>query len=115
LKYNFDALSKYLMIIGALFLFDMHFRFLGIAIIGYALWRAFSKNRFRRNKELAAFENTLFVLKQKFFKLKKKADRSKNCKVFVCPNCSQKLRVPRKAGNITITCSRCRTKFKGKS
>jgi len=115
LKVNFDALSKYLIIVGAVFLLNKHFRIFGIALIGYAVWRGFSKNRFKRNRELIAFENSIFTLRQRFSKFKITANRSLKYKVFECPNCSQKLRVPRKKGNITITCSRCQTKFKVKS
>lgn len=115
MKVNFDLLSKYLMVIGAVFLLDSHFRIFGLALIGYAVWRGFSKNIFNRNKELRAFENLIITLRQRFFKYKMTINRSLKYKVFVCPNCSQKLKVPRKRGKVTITCSKCGTKFKAKS
>ena len=115
MKYNFDALSKYLMVIGAVFLLAKNFRLLGLVFIVYALWRGFSNNRFKRSQELAAFERMIFILKQKIYTLRTNFTGKKNYKVFICPNCSQKLRIPRRKGKITITCSRCQTKFKGKS
>ena len=39
----------------------------------------------------------------------------KTHKYFTCPNCRQKLRVPKGNGRITITCPKCKTQFKGKS
>ena len=115
MKYNFDVLSKYLIIIGAVFLLAKNLRLLGIIFIGYAIFRAVSKNRFKRNQELDAFERMMFLLRQKISTLKMNFTGRRNYKVFVCPNCSQKLRIPRKKGKLTITCSRCKTKFKGKS
>lgn len=115
MKADFDALSKYLIILGALLLLDRHFRIFGFIVVIYAIWRGFSKNKYKRRQELMAFESMLYSVRQSFYRLTAKLRSTKNYKVFTCPNCSQKLRVPRKKGNITITCSKCGTRFKGKS
>lgn len=112
---EFDALSKYLIILGALLLLDRHFRIFGLIVVIYAIWRGFSKNKYKRQQELMVFESLIYSARQKFYRLSAKIKASVNYKVFNCPNCFQKLRVPRRKGNITITCSRCGTKFKGKS
>mgnify|MGYP002357212828 CR=1 FL=1 len=115
MKAYFDALSRYLIIVGAIFLLDRHLRIFGAVIISYGLWRGFSRNRYKRHMELIAFENFIYNIRGTFNKFIIKMKNKKDYKVFVCPACSQKLRVPRKRGRVTITCSRCHTVFKGKS
>ncbi|MDT8717229.1 hypothetical protein IAI10_11225 [Clostridium sp. 19966] len=45
---------------------------------------------------------------------KNKLENGLKYKIFTCPSCSQKLRVPRGRGNIVIRCKRCGIEFKGK-
>ena len=42
-------------------------------------------------------------------------EQRKIYRYFVCPHCSQKVRVPRGKGKIEITCPKCRTEFIKKS
>lgn len=114
-SYGFDRFSKYLLIIGILLTTGRYISILGYAIIIYSLWRCVSKNKYRRHQELVSFENYLFTLKQKFYRSKASIKDNRQYKIFKCPNCSQKLRVPRKKGKLVITCKKCGTEFKGKS
>ena len=56
-------------------------------------------------------------LLQFWWKLKnKRANRTsreerRTYKVFICPTCKQKLRVPRGKGKISISCPKCGTSF----
>lgn len=115
MKINFDPLSKYLIIAGAIFLLDRHFRIFGLIVIGYSIWRALSKNQYKRQQELIAFRHSLQMFKNKFNYFTTKIKNKREYKIFPCPNCNQKLRVPRKVGKITITCSKCGNNFKAKS
>lgn len=116
-SYGWDFFSKYLVILGLLFILARNILglSLGLILIGWATWRSFSKNKSKRYKELHAFENYLFKIKQKLNSYKNKFQQNKNFKILTCPNCSQKLRVPRKKGSITVTCKKCNKKFEGKS
>lgn len=81
----------------------------------YYIYRTFSKNIFKRQQEnykYLAFKNST-LSKIKLYK--QKLENSKTHKYFKCPNCRQKLRVPRGYGKITITCPKCNTQFKRKS
>lgn len=46
---------------------------------------------------------------------KMEREQKKIYRFFVCPSCSQKVRVPRGKGRIEITCPKCRTAFIKKS
>lgn len=70
---------------------------------------------FSRNIDARQLENQKLL--QFWWKLKNgKANRPtreqrKNYKVFSCPTCKQKLRVPRGKGKISISCPKCGTSF----
>ena len=77
---------------------------LAMACLIYSFWRMLNKNYQKRYAENAKF--LAFVSKFKF-----NFQQNKTYKIFKCPNCKQKLRVPRGRGKIQITCSKCRTQF----
>lgn len=133
--YGFDMFSIFLILISFVCnIFDFT-RFLGIALILVAVYRAFSKDVYRRKMELAKFTayankilgkfgkqlprtlpsldlNNLSIL---FNQMKAKMAQNKNYKITKCPSCKQKLRVPRGKGKIVVTCKKCFTKFDSKS
>lgn len=114
-SYGFDRLSKYIFIAGALCFAIKYLSIIGLGLMGYSIWRSLSKNRYKRYEELQKFNDVLSAVKYKFNNRKEFIDNIAHYKIFICPNCSQKLRVPRKKGKITITCKKCGTQFKGKS
>lgn len=114
-SYGWDLLSKCLIMLGLLLTFTRYTIGLGLLVIFLAAFRSYSKNKSKRYKELLVFENLLIKTKQKLNLYKNKFQQNKDFKILACPNCSQKLRVPRKKGKITITCKKCNKKFEGKS
>jgi hypothetical protein len=110
-------LSKYLVMSGLLLTFTRYTIgiCLGLLLLIWGAFRSFSKNKSRRYKELLVFENFLIKIKQKLNLYKYKFQQNKDFKILTCPNCSQKLRVPKRKGSITITCKKCGKKFEGKS
>jgi hypothetical protein len=105
-SYGMDRLSKYLFIAGLILSLSRYTAIFSYVLIGYGAWRTFSKNKYKRYQELVLFEKVFS--KQAFENFRK-------YKVFKCPKCSQKLRIPRKKGRVTITCKKCGNEFKGKS
>lgn len=114
-SYGWDLLSKYLVILGMVLTFTRYTFGLGLILIVYSIYRSLSKNKNKRYNELRIFENSLFKMKQKLNLYKNKFEQNRNFKILTCPNCSQKLRIPRKKGSVTITCKKCGKKFEGKS
>lgn len=77
------------------------------AVLVVAVWRMFSRNIERRRKENLAFMNLVNKVKTWYYKTKANARQRKLYKVFRCPQCGQKLRVPRGKGKVSIKCSKC--------
>ncbi|MDP4088980.1 MAG: hypothetical protein Q8930_06875 [Bacillota bacterium] len=113
--YGMDRLSKYAFLTGAVLTATYYLSPLGIALMGYSTWRSFSKNKYKRYRELEALNRVLFSLKESVNNKRLALGGGSQYKIFKCPNCSQKLRVPRRHGRIVITCKKCGTEFKGKS
>jgi hypothetical protein len=114
-SYGVDKLTRYLFVVGLLFSFSRYTLPLGSVFVIYGTFRAISKNKYKRYQELALFQNFILKIEQKFYSYKASAQQRKNFKIFTCPTCSQKLRVPRKKGKVTISCKKCGNEFKGRS
>lgn len=81
-----------------------------IALFVYTYYRMFSKNISARYSE-----------NQKFLEWKRKILSGKNgyssrpkdptVRIFTCPTCGQKVRVPKGKGKISIHCPKCNTDF----
>ncbi|MEA4971375.1 MAG: zinc ribbon domain-containing protein [Candidatus Pelethousia sp.] len=98
------------------------FRLLALIFYGYAVFRIFSRNYAARQRELTGYlrlENKLRALWQRLRYghrnvINLNAERKK-FKYLTCPQCRQKLRVPRGKGKLRVTCTKCGCKFNAKS
>ena len=108
-RYGNDRLNQVLMIAALIFLVISLFGWKGCYLIallfmGYAYFRMFSRKISQRSAE-----NQWFLQKEQ--KIRTFFDQRKNYHIYKCPNCRQKLRVPRGKGKVEITCRKCGTKF----
>lgn len=116
-RYGVDRLNKHLqyfffiMLLLSVFTKNMVFYGLSILILVLLYFRTFSRQIYKRTQENLKYTRFLNKIKN-FFKRIKDLPKYKYVR---CPNCHQQLRVPRGKGNITITCSRCHTRFDAKS
>ncbi len=74
-----------------------------LGLLGLNLFRCFSRNIYKRQKENRRFLNF-------FTRLKDRQHR-----YFRCPGCRQRVRVPRGKGKISIRCPKCGNKFTKKT
>lgn len=132
-RYGFDKLSTLMLLIGVLLLLWRYTLSLGILLIGFALWRALSKDIVSRGNEALKFQNWLnrkfnlgnsysgsnhsynHGIKGSIDRIKGYFNDKRNFKILKCQRCGQKLRVPRGKGKITVTCKKCGYEFKAKS
>lgn len=120
-RYGVDQLGKMLSYVSlAVLLIATLFRWRFIYIIAlagiiYFYFRTFSKNHSARATENQAYMNFKYKVVIKFNNFKKGFADRKTHRIFKCPNCSQKIRVPKGKGKICIKCPKCRMEFIKKS
>ena len=80
-------------------LVDLVLTVLSYGLMFWAIFRAFSRNTYKRYQENRRYLRFIDQLK----------DREH--RYFECPRCRQPVRVPRGKGKISITCPKCKEQF----
>ena len=91
----------------------LHYVF--VLAVGIYVFRALSRNLGKRQVENQRFLAKTAGLRHKWSTWQGKARQNKQYKIFKCPSCGQKLRVPRGKGTVQITCRQCSTTFEKKT
>lgn len=116
-RYGMDNFSRFLLAVGVVCLFlSSLFR---VKVLNYVCWilliylyfRMFSKNVQKRCTENLAYERAKAKVKASFQEGLRVLRQAKTHRIFKCPQCEQKIRVPRGKGKIEITCPKCRHRF----
>lgn len=87
----------------------------GLLLVVYSYFRMFSRNIPKRYAENQKYLTTRYKTVAKWGLMKKHLAESKTHRFFKCPQCKQKVRVPKGRGKICITCPKCRKEFIKKS
>jgi DNA-directed RNA polymerase subunit RPC12/RpoP len=121
-RYGHDKLNYFIIIfamalsiVSALFFKGNPFISLfvyGLLIV--SMLRMLSRKASKRRKENDKFM-TLTRPFRSSYKLFKKNVTDKDHRYYQCPQCGQKVRVPRGRGKVEISCPSCRTKFSRRS
>ena len=82
-----------------------------LLLIAYAVFRMVSTDVNRRRKESMAFASKLGPARPWITNPAAALRNARTYKHATCPNCHQRVRVPRGKGHIRITCPRCKQKF----
>lgn len=124
-RYGLDSFSRCLLVIGLAAMAISSFgvggtvgtAFYGISwvVIGYCYFRVLSRNIQKRYAENQAFLARTYKIRGLFRKQKNKLLELRTHHIYKCPNCKQKIRVPRGKGKIEIRCPKCGTTFIKKS
>ena len=83
----------------------------GLAVIIYIYFRMLSKDIPRRYAENQAFLQQYYRLTGWFTGKKQSMERNKGYRIYKCPQCRQKVRVPKGKGKISIHCPKCSNDF----
>lgn len=119
-RYGNDQFNRFLMITAMVLLVlsvlgaDVCY-FLAVIIMVYAYFRMFSRQIYKRSGENQKYLQYEWKVKGWFRKKKSELKQLKTHHIYKCPNCKQKIRVPRGRGRIAITCRKCGHEFIKKS
>ena len=120
-RYGVDELSRFLsmssivLIVLELITRQFIFGVLFWAVFIYIYFRMFSRNYGKRQQENQKFLTARYKLKTKWYNFKRDMIQRKDYHIYKCPQCSQKIRIPRGKGKIAIRCPKCYTEFIKKS
>ena len=82
-----------------------------LAVIILLYFRMFSRNVNRRWQENQAYLRMQFYVSEYFKKLRFRFSEGRKYRIFKCPSCGQKVRIPRGHGRVSIHCPKCGTDF----
>ncbi len=120
-RYGTDELNGFLltiilvMVVCNLFIRSSFLVWIELLCLILSYLRMFSKNTGRRFQENQKFLTFLFRVREGLKNIKPRVEEARKYKIFKCPRCGQKLRIPRGHGKISIHCRKCGCDFEGKS
>lgn len=116
-RYGVDHLSRMILCVAAVLLittmiwYNLIVYLIGAAMVIYVYFRTFSRNISKRYAENEKYLKVRYKFIGKFNNWKARRKDSKTHKIFKCPACEQKIRVPKGKGKISIRCPKCRIEF----
>ena len=124
-RYGIDQFSKFLLILGVVVVLlssflsrnpvGLVFYLIGWALVIYCYFRMFSRNTSKRYAENQASLAKTYKIRTFFSQQKNIWKQRRVYHIYTCPNCRQKIRIPRGKGKIEIRCPKCSTTFIKKS
>ena len=120
-RYGVDSLSRFLSIVLlAIIILGMFIRIplsgtITLVILVILYWRMFSRNIPKRYEENQKFLQIRDKLLGRFSDFGSNMSQFKDYHIYRCPQCSQKIRIPRGKGHIMVKCPRCGFEFHKKS
>ena len=120
-RYGSDKLSLDLLITGMILylassLFGLSLlSLLGLVLYGICIFRMFSRNIAKRYEENRKYLVWRQKIKTYISQALVRAKNIRKYKYFKCPECGALLKLPRKVGQVTVTCGKCRNQFKKKA
>lgn len=120
-RYGTDDFNRFLLLVAIVlilvdfFLNSVVLSALTLALMIYALWRAFSKNIAARERENKKFEEISKAPKAQISLWSKQWKNRKTMLYFKCKGCGQVLSVPKGKGTLRVVCPKCKTETRKKS
>jgi predicted membrane protein len=120
-RYGADKLSRFLigfslvLLLAGVFIRNSWVDILAFLLMALCYFRMFSKNIRKRFDENQKFERLSFRVTEVFKKWRFKIQQMRQYHIYKCPSCSQKIRIPRGKGKVSIHCPNCKTEFVKKS
>ena len=116
-RYGMDGFGNFLlwgaivlMLLSGLFRIPL-LNTLSLAVLVYGYFRIFSRNTQKRYQENCTYYRYITMVKDFFKKQKSYMQQRKTHHIYKCPQCKQKIRIPKGKGKVAIRCRRCGTEF----
>lgn len=117
-----DEYGRFLNILTIIFLIlSMVFRkvvvfyWIALALLIYDYYRILSRDYAKRRRENDRYLQIRYNRSDFMDDMRRKREDAKTHRIFRCPRCRQKVRVPRGRGRISIRCPKCGEEFIKKS
>ena len=116
-RYGVDGLGRALLVMTLIFLVlnmifpKMPFETVALILLIISYYRMLSRNVSKRYAENQWFANKFSGVARWFSKQKRYSEIQKTNRIFICPSCRQKVKVPKGKGRISIHCPKCGTDF----
>lgn len=120
-SYGPDSLNRFLLagaLVAMIVSLFTRWNFLygiALAVLIYSYFRMLSRNYTRRYAENQTFLKYTAGIRNFFLKQKNAMSQRKTHHIYKCPDCRQKIRVPKGKGKIAIRCPKCSAEFIKKS
>lgn len=88
---------------------------MGLFLYGWSIFRSLSRNVAKRRAENLKYVTVRWKIRTSIAQYWARLKNVKKYKYFKCPECQALIRLPRKVGEVTVTCSKCRCAFKKKA
>ena len=121
---GFDALNKLLLALALIFWIGSRFASGGLYTLlfycflfaaGVCIFRSLSRNLSKRQEENRWFTGLADRFRGRSETFSNRREQYMEYKVFKCPSCGLKMRVPRGEGRIRVTCRQCGAEFEKKT
>ncbi len=91
------------------------FYWLGLIAYIWGIFRMMSRNNAKRSEENLRWVTFWTKFKTEFKQFFVRLKNIRKYRYFKCPQCKARLRLPRKVGEVTVTCGKCHHQFKQKA
>lgn len=115
-RYGNDRLGQVMLVAALICMVLSLFRIpfistVGLVVLILTYYRMFSRQIGKRAAENQKYLQLEWKLRARLQRRKQAVAQSRTHRIFKCPKCKQKLRVPRHRGRIAISCRKCGTEF----
>lgn len=115
-RYGNDKLGQAMLVLALICMVLSLFRIpfvstVGLVVLILVYYRMFSRQISKRAAENQKYLTLSWKVRAKLQQRKQALTQSRTHRIFKCPNCKQKIRVPRHRGRIAISCRKCGTEF----
>lgn len=116
-RYGTDRLSAHMIWFGVALLFvsmmvsSFVLNLASLAVYALVIARMLSKNTVKRSAENLYYVTRVTKIKKAIAHKRNRIKNRREYRYFKCPSCKAWLRVPRKAGQVKVTCGKCGHKF----